>query len=43
MSFTIWDHCLEELNADKDGDSPAKSVDDLLRAFQPLLVEGVLC
>lgn len=42
VSYTIWDHCVEELNARKDGGNPATSVEDLLCAFQPLLAENVI-
>lgn len=42
VSYTIWDHCLEELNAHNDGRKPATSVEDLLSSFRPILADTVI-
>ena len=42
VSYTIWDHCLEELNAHNDGRKRATSVEDLLSSFRPILADTVI-
>ena len=42
VSCTIWDHCVEELNAQNDGRNPATSVEDLISSFRPILAEVVI-